>query len=117
MSIQTKPGLTERRSQRITVRVPVVVSGSVAETRLVVEHTHTIAVNRHGGLIFLRADTAVGQKILLTNTATHQSKECRVVYLGPIQSNKRQVGIEFAEAETEFWESTFPQRGSKPIPE
>jgi acyl-coenzyme A thioesterase PaaI-like protein len=106
MSTQATPKLTNRRSQRITARVPVVVSGSVAESRLVVEHTHTIAVNRHGGLIALRADTALGQKILLTNKTTHQSRECRVVYLGPVQSNKRQVGIEFAGAESDFWENT-----------
>jgi hypothetical protein len=98
--------LTERRSQRITAQVPVVVSGSVAEKRLVVEHTHTIAVNRHGGLIALRADTSVGQKILLTNKTTHQSTECRVVYLGPSQSGKHQVGVEFADSDSDFWEST-----------
>ena len=102
----TKTSSADRRSQRITARVPVVASESVTDTKVIVEHTHTIAVSRHGGLIVLRADTALGQKILLTNKTTRQSKECRVVYLGPMQSNKRQVGIEFSDPESDFWNSS-----------
>ena len=113
--MQTKPTLPERRSPRISVRVPVVVSESVSNNKLVVEHTHTIAINRHGGLIALHVDAALGQTILLTNETTRQSKECRVVYLGPIQSDKRQVGIEFSDPEADFWETGSPPLASQPV--
>lgn len=106
-----------RRSQRVTLRVPVVVSQSATGNGINFERTHTIAVNRHGGLIVLHAKVSPGQNLLLTNTATRVSKECRVVYLGPDQLDKRQVGFEFVDAATDFWNITFPAPGSKPVPE
>jgi hypothetical protein len=115
--LRDKSRLADRRSQRVTLRVPIVVSESTTGNGLHVERTHTIAVNRHGGLIALRAKVSQGQNLLLTNTATRVSKECRVVYLGPNQSDKRQVGIEFMDPVTDFWNISFPAPGSKPVAE
>ncbi len=109
--------LSRRRSQRLTLRVPIVVSESETGNRIHIERTHTIAVSRYGGLIALRADVSRGQNLLLTNTATRQSKECRVVYLGPNHQEKREVGIEFMDPVTDFWNISFPPPGSKPVPE
>lgn len=115
--MKVKSRLGNRRSQRVTLRVPVVVSESETGNRVNIERTHTIAVNRHGGLIALHAKVSQGQSLLLTNTATRVSKECRVVYLGPNNLDKRQVGIEFMDPLTDFWNISFPAPGSKPIAE
>jgi hypothetical protein len=110
-----KSRVGDRRSQRVTLRVPVVVSASETGNGMTFERTHTIAVNRHGGLIALHASVAPGQNLLLTNSTTRQSKECRVVYLGPNHLDKRQVGVEFTDPVTDFWNMSFPAPGSKPI--
>lgn len=106
-----------RRSQRVTLRVPVVVSQPQSGKGVTFERTHTIAVNRNGGLISLRASVSQGQNLLLTNSATRESKECRVVYLGPNQSDKRQVGIEFLDPVSDFWNIAFPAPGARPVRE
>jgi hypothetical protein len=115
--LKEKARIAGRRSLRLTLRVPVVVSESETGNRVNIERTHTIAVNRHGGLIALRAKVSQGQNLLLTNTVTRVSKECRVVYLGPNQADKRQVGIEFMDPVTDFWNISFPAPGSKPVAE
>ena len=81
------------------------------------EDTYSLSVNKHGGLIALRASVSLGQKLTLTNKATRQTKECRVVCLGPAQVDKRQVGIEFSDPVTDFWNISFPPPGSKAVPE
>ena len=109
--------LGRRRSQRVTLRVPIIVSVSQTNHRATVERTHTLAVNRYGGLIALQASVDPGQILLLTNTATRVIKECRVVYLGPSHHDKRQVGVEFADPVTDFWNISFPARDAKPFAE
>ena len=115
--MKVKTRIEHRRSQRVTLTVPVVVSDSESSANPTVEDTFALAVNKHGGLIAMRANVARGQKLTLFNKATAERKECHVVYLGPAQVGKRQVGIEFAEPLTDFWKVSFPAPGSKPIPE
>ncbi|HKO03123.1 MAG TPA: hypothetical protein VJW51_00160 [Candidatus Acidoferrales bacterium] len=79
------------------------------------ERTHTLAVNRYGGLVALRSSVNRGQSLMMTNTFSRVSKECRVVYLGPNQQDKRQVGVEFVGPITDFWNISFPPQGSKPF--
>ena len=115
--MKVKTRIEHRRSQRITLTVPVVVSDYESGKGPVIEDTFAMAVNKYGGLIALRANVARGQKLTLINKATAERKECRVVYLGPAQVGQRQVGIEFADPVTDFWKISFPPPGSKPVPE
>lgn len=115
MRDKLKSRVGNRRSQRVTLRVPVVVSASKTGNGINFERTHTIAVSRYGGLIALHGSVSPGQNLLLTNSSTRESKECRVVYLGPNNLDKRQVGIEFVDPVTDFWNISFPAPGSKPI--
>jgi hypothetical protein len=107
--------LGRRRSQRVTLSVPITVSEPQADHRVTVERTHTLAVNRYGGLIALRSDVNYGQSLMMTNTVSRVSKECRVVYVGPNLQDKRMVGIEFVDPVTDFWNISFPAPGSKPF--
>jgi hypothetical protein len=95
--------------------VPIVVSESQSNHRGTMERTHSLAVNRYGGLIALQASVNPGQNLLLTNTVSRVSKECRVVYLGPSHHDKRQIGVEFAGPLTDFWNMSFPDPGYKPF--
>jgi hypothetical protein len=104
-----------RRSKRVTLSIPVLISDPLADHKLPLERTHTLAVNRHGGLLALRTSVKPGQRLVLTNTVSRVSKECHVVYLGPHQQDKQQVGIEFEDPVTDFWNISFPAPGSKPL--
>ena len=115
--MRIKSRLENRRSARVTLRVPLVVSESASDLKPRMEDTYSLSVNKHGGLIALRASVSLGQKLTLTNKATRQTKECRVVCLGPAQVDKRQVGIEFSDPVTDFWNISFPPPGSKAVPE
>ncbi len=106
--------LRRRRSQRVIVSIPITVSEARSHHRVSVERTHTLAVNRFGGLIALRTSVDPGQCLLMTNTASRVSKECRVVYLGPRDQDAWQVGIEFLDPTVDFWNITFPAPRNKP---
>jgi hypothetical protein len=112
--VKNNSRLGRRRSQRVTLRMPIVVSEPESSPQQAVERTHTLAVNRYGGLIALRATVRWGQNLLLTNPVSRVSQECRVVYLGPQHREMQQVGIEFTDPVTNFWNITFPAPGMKP---
>jgi hypothetical protein len=107
--------LGRRRSQRVTLSVRILVSEPHANHSGATERTCTLAVNRHGGLLALGASVKYGQSLLLTNSASRVSQECRVVYLGPLHQDKRQVGFEFLNPAVDFWNISFPAPGSRPM--
>jgi len=107
--------LGRRRSQRVTLIIPILVTEPFGNDRVTREHTHTLAVNRYGGLIALRSNVSPGQSLLVTHSISRVSTECRVVFLGPHHHDKRQVGIEFVGPATNFWNISFPPPGSKPF--
>ena len=97
-----------RRSQRVFVQIPVIVRGSGPGNEAIEEKTQTLVVNAHGGLVMLALNVRDGQKFILTNTTTQQNQECRVVFLGPRQAGKMQVGVEFTRPAPNFWHIAFP---------
>ncbi len=97
-----------RRSMRVLLSVPVHVSGKDRKDRAFDEETRTLVVNAHGALISLAAAVIAGQQITVSNEATQQSRDCRVVYLGSSASGKVQMGIEFVKPSPKFWQIDFP---------
>jgi hypothetical protein len=97
-----------RRSMRVLLSVPIHVSGKTPENKDFTEETRTLVVNAHGALISLAARVVADQSILVENKATNQVLECRVVYLGSHQAGKTQMGIEFSNASSRFWQIDFP---------
>jgi PilZ domain len=102
----TDPG--RRRSMRVLLSVPIHVSGKTAENQDFKEETRTLVVNAHGALISLAARVTADQRITISNKATQQSLECRVVYVGNLQAGKMQMGIEFVKPSPAFWQIDFP---------
>ncbi len=97
-----------RRSMRVLLSVPIVVSGKTASNEDFKEETRTLVVNAHGALIALAAQVAGQQTVTLSNKATQQSIDCRVVHLGTAQGGKTQVGLEFVKPSGRFWQIDFP---------
>ncbi len=102
----TDPG--RRRSMRVLLSVPIQVRGKTPENQDFTEETRTLVVNAHGALISLSAQVVVNQTVFVSNNATHQTQECRVVYFGNMQAGKAQMGVEFLNPSSSFWQIDFP---------
>ncbi len=102
----TDPG--RRRSMRVLLSVPIVVSGKSAENQAFTEEARTLVVNAHGALIALATRVVANQEITVSNKATRKSLECRVVHVGNAQGGKLQLGIEFVKPSPTFWQIDFP---------
>ena len=97
-----------RRSMRVLLSVPILVTGKTAKGADFQEETRTLVVNAHGALISLAAGVATSQKITVTNPATQQTSECRIAYVGASTAGKSQMGIEFVTPCPSFWQIDFP---------
>ena len=105
-SWKADPG--RRRSMRVLLSVPIVVSGKNANNQDFKEETRTLVVNAHGALLALEAHVVAQQNITLSNKSTQQSIDCRVVHIGSAQGGKTQVGAEFIKPSGKFWQIDFP---------
>lgn len=110
------PDKGRRRSLRVLLTVPVIISGKGAAGKDFQEETNTLVVNAHGALALLTSRVAQGQIVTIANKATDQKLPCRVVYLGPAQGGKTQIGLEFTQASPGFWRIDFPPEDWK-VPE
>jgi hypothetical protein len=97
-----------RRSMRVLLSVPIHVTGKTTQGEAFAEETRTLVVNAHGALISLGAPVVANQTITVSNKATRQTMDCRVVYVGNAQGGKSQTGIEFAKPSPTFWQIDFP---------
>jgi hypothetical protein len=97
-----------RRSQRVCLRLPIVVLREGPGTNVASEETQTLIVNAHGALIPLALTVEIGQLLVIKNGHTLEQLVCRVVHLGPEQTGKREVGIEFENPAPRFWRIAFP---------
>jgi hypothetical protein len=97
-----------RRSMRVLLSVPILVSGKTINNEDFNEETRTLVVNAHGALVALGAQVVAQQTVTLSNKATQQSTDCRVVHLGSAQGGKTQVGLEFVKPSGKFWQIDFP---------
>lgn len=97
-----------RRSQRVCLRLPILVLREGPGTNVASEETHTMIVNAHGALIQLSLTVEIGQLLGVKNSQTMEQLVCRVVNLGPEQAGKREVGIEFEHPSPRFWRIAFP---------
>ena len=93
---------------RVLLSVPISVSGKNARGDTFTEETRTLVVNAHGALISLAAPITGGQLVSVSNKATQNSIECKVVHLGSMQAGKVQMGVEFERPCPAFWQIDFP---------
>jgi hypothetical protein len=93
-----------RRSPHLLRDVALLVRGESREHQPFVEETFTISISAHGALMILGAKVEVGQRLTLTNPATHVEVEARVARFGSPYGGLAQVGIEFAAPTPEFWQ-------------
>ena len=105
----TKSAVTSRRrSQRVFLKVRVVVRFRLLERESVVDG-ETSVVNAHGGTMYLSlAPMAPGDILTLTNPETDQVESCRVVRIEAQPDHRFAVAFAFHRPSPEFWAVAFP---------
>jgi hypothetical protein len=103
-----KKGISQRRSQRLLLRVQVVAQRRAGQPDSKAEPTETLAVNAHGALILLTPPVDDTEQILVKNARTSEEQLCRVVYQGLTEAGRLQVGVEFVTPSPNFWRVSFP---------
>lgn len=98
----------KRRSSRVFIKLPAFVTGKNTDGRSFRETTETIVVNAHGALFYLQAPVAMEAVLLLTNPATLEEQESRVVFIGGNVERGQRVGAEFLTPAPRFWGVEFP---------
>ena len=111
-----RPGsmVSQRRSQRILLSVPVIVSGKRDNGSPFSERTRTLVVNAHGALILLREPVVVEQVLSIMHVATGEELACNVKDINAGQQELPEVGIEFDHPNARFWRVSFPPAGWSP---
>lgn len=110
-SYRTSSVRMRRRSQRLTLRYPLIAysySESTGKMRFR-ETTQTVKVSAHGGLIPLDAALRFGETFMLKHRSRPEEHTCKVVFLGSDNhTGKNLVGFEFTSPEPDFWHIYFP---------
>ena len=102
------PTHNRRRSQRVLLRLPILVIARAANNQHVSENAFTTNVNAHGALLLLSMRAEVSQKILIRNTETLEEQFVRVIHVTPAAEGKSEVGVEFLKPAPKFWRISFP---------
>jgi hypothetical protein len=99
---------TRRRSQRLFLRVPVLVQASESSRSPFQEETHTVVLNAHGTLLEMQAALDTGQTVTLKNLRTSEQIECLVKLVTPTDGGKFNIALEFKKPNASFWQISFP---------
>ncbi len=98
----------KRRSERVVLTVPIVVSVRTMDGRVKSEKAKTQVVNAHGGLLLSELRVVDGQEFDLTNPKTGVTKRCRVVRAEESDAQGFSVAFQFEEPTANFWPVSFP---------
>ena len=108
LTIRPQPFAQQRRSQRILLSIPVVISGNRDDGSPFVERTKTLVVNAHGALIQLRERVFVNQILRIKNVATTEEVSCTVVDISHSSTEVPEIGVGFSKPAPSFWRVAFP---------
>ncbi len=97
-----------RRSERVMLRMSVLVVAEDEERKQIQEEAETQVVNAHGGLLRMKQHLHVGQSFLLSNPRNSLEISCRVVRTEEEGMEFYKVAFEFDRPEPNFWPIVFP---------
>jgi hypothetical protein len=102
--LQNQASSDKRRSQRVKLTVPLMVTTATVDGRDIQELTHSAIVNAHGGLFRSTVEFLVAQPLALTNLNTGRTESARVVHAEALDTGGFGVAFEFDNAAPEFWQ-------------
>ena len=106
--METQAAQNRRRSERVLLRMSVMVLAENEERRTIQEEAKTQVVNAHGGLLTMKTHLHLGQPFRLKNPQTGSEVGCRVVRVDDVGTEDFNVAFEFDQPAPKFWPVTFP---------
>lgn len=97
-----------RRSDRITVSVPIEVSGSDATGQYFFDRTFTLVINRHGATLVLERKLMPEQNLTVRNLQNQKETEVGVVGFIARHEKGDVYGVMFINPRENIWEIDFP---------
>ncbi len=94
---------TPRSSERLSIRIPIVVYGYAKDTGAFHEETETLAVNASGALVMLKTKLELGDSVFLMQRSTGQELAVRVAYLDSYSERETKVALAFKHPIPGFW--------------
>lgn len=107
------PQQERRRSQRVTLRIPVRLHVTLQGNEKVSE-AFTVNVNDHGALIVSEQLFALNDRFTLEHKHTRNRIACHVTRKPQETPSGYQVAVEFEKAAPGFWNIAFPPLDWKP---
>jgi len=97
-----------RRSDRITIELPLQVSGGDIKGFAFVENTRTALVTRHGAKIYSQHKMARDQELVIRCLRTGKEGEARIVGELGAGPEGYAYGVEFIDPQVNIWDIEFP---------
>ena len=98
-----------RRSTRLTISIPVVISGVDGDGNDFSEGVRTLVVNKHGGKISTIHRLPLGTEVLIENPALGTEAKAKVVWRDETRTGEelQHVALQLLEAQN-IWGISFP---------
>jgi hypothetical protein len=99
----------DRRSTRLSIAIPVTISGVDAAGQTYREDVRTVVINKHGGKIATTQRLALGASVQIENHAMRTMVKGSVVWLGETNppSELHHVGLQLLDSQN-IWGIAFP---------
>jgi PilZ domain len=98
-----------RRSDRVPLELPIVVTGTDAMGAGFLEQTRTIMLGRHGAKILITRKLAPDQEINIRCLKTARETDARIVGQLGTEGDGYLYGVELLESEANIWDIDFPE--------
>ena len=99
-----------RSSERMSLRIPVVVYGFTKDHGAFHEETETQTVNSSGALVMLKTRLAIGDSVFVMQKGSGLEQEVRVVYVDAYTDRETKVGLAFKYPIPDFWRRSRKQQ-------
>lgn len=107
------PGEERRRSQRVIIRVPVILEVMMSGQKITVPG-NTVAVNIHGAMVLCPRPLDADTTLEIINDRTRERASARVTRASRESTEGYLIPVEFNTASTSFWQISFPPSNWKP---
>jgi hypothetical protein len=97
-----------RRSDRISIELPIQVAGTDAMGQQFIEPAHTILISRHGGLIVVKRKLLPEEELTILNTQLRNEAEVQVVGHVHTQPDGDVYGVALVDSSKDLWQVKFP---------
>jgi hypothetical protein len=107
-------GEDRRRSQRVIIRIPIVLEVTVAGKEMTLS-ANTVAVNMHGAMVLSSRLLDAETKLVILNERTHERASARVTRAPRESPEGFLIPLEFDKPAPAFWQITFPPSNWKSL--